>query len=136
MARSSRHAGRAGSRPARRGRGAGAGARAVGRGGPRSRTERVRRPAGGAEARGADPWRRAVRAALRAAALAAAAPVAYLLTLLTAAALGSRRRPPAAAASGPCITVIVPAHDEEAGVAATVESVIAAGCTPIVVADN
>jgi hypothetical protein len=62
--------------------------------------------------------------------------VAYLLTLLVAAVAGSRRRPPTASASAPDLTVIVPAHDEESGVATTVESLLAAGCAPIVVADN
>jgi 1,2-diacylglycerol 3-beta-glucosyltransferase len=77
-----------------------------------------------------------VRAALRIASLAGAAPVAYLLTLLAAAAVGSRRRATTTGRGAPELIVIVPAHDEEAGVAATVESLRAAGCTPVVVADN
>lgn len=70
-------------------------------------------------------------------ALVAAAPSIYLLGILAAAATVRRDAPaPVPEGGGPRFVVIVPAHDEEAGIAATVESLRAAGCTPSVVADN
>jgi 1,2-diacylglycerol 3-beta-glucosyltransferase len=68
-------------------------------------------------------------------AVAAAAPSFYLLGLLAAAA-AKRDQPPPSPAARPRFAVVVPAHDEEAGVAATVASLCDAGCTPIVIADN
>lgn len=78
--------------------------------------------------------------ALTAVAAAGAAPVAYLLTLLAAAVTGRARGAPGAAPRLPRFVVVVPAHDEEAGIGATVESLAAmryGGETEtIVVADN
>lgn len=67
-------------------------------------------------------------------ALAAAAPSFYLLGLL--AAVAAYDDSPPAGGGGPRLAVLVPAHDEEAGVADTVRSLLAAGCVPIVIADN
>jgi hypothetical protein len=75
-----------------------------------------------------------VRRALTPVAVAGAAPVAYLLLLLWAAAKARPR--PARAPRGVRLAVVVPAHDEEAGIETTVVSLRAAGATPIVVADN
>jgi cellulose synthase/poly-beta-1,6-N-acetylglucosamine synthase-like glycosyltransferase len=72
---------------------------------------------------------------LQPAAVVAASPVAYLLVQLAAAATARRRSPPHTARR-PRLAVVVPAHDEEAGIAATVASLRAAGAAPIVVADN
>jgi len=75
-----------------------------------------------------------MRAALTVVAAVASGPTAYLLTLLAAAAT-SRSHPPRAG-SPLRLAVVVPAHDEEAGIAATLASLRAAGATAIVVADN
>src|SRR4051812_286760 len=75
-----------------------------------------------------------MRAALTVLATAGAVPSAYLLTLLAAAA-GARTDPPDSGVP-PRLRVVVPAHDEEAGIEATVASIAAAGAAPIVVADN
>ena len=65
----------------------------------------------------------------------AASPVAYLLFQLAAAAT-ARSSPPPRPARRPPLAVVVPAHDEQEGIAATVASLRAAGAAPIVVADN
>jgi 1,2-diacylglycerol 3-beta-glucosyltransferase len=75
--------------------------------------------------------------ALVAASVVAAWPAAYLLVLLAAAAVARRESQPGRpGALPPRLAVIVPAHDEEAGIGATLDSLAAAGCTPVVVADN
>jgi cellulose synthase/poly-beta-1,6-N-acetylglucosamine synthase-like glycosyltransferase len=76
-----------------------------------------------------------MRRSLTVAAGVAAAPSAYLLILLAAAGT-SRRRAREPRGRPPRFAVVVPAHDEEAGIAATVASVRAAGSVSIVVADN
>jgi 1,2-diacylglycerol 3-beta-glucosyltransferase len=71
---------------------------------------------------------------MKVAAAAGAAPVGYLLLELAAAATARRRVPPP---SRPVrLEIVVPAHDEERGIAAAVASLEAAGAVPIVVADN
>src|SRR5438105_1471528 len=62
-----------------------------------------------------------------------------VLTVEALAALLPRRRRPAAAACRPRCAVLVPAHDEEAGVGRTLEAVraqLAPGDRVLVVADN
>jgi hypothetical protein len=75
---------------------------------------------------------------LTAAALATAAPAAYLVALLAAAAAGTRS--PGEPARLPRFAVVVPAHDEEAGIGRTVDSLLGldygGGCEVLVVADN
>lgn len=80
------------------------------------------------------------RGALRALQAPPALTVAYLLGLLGAAAR-DRSAPPPAPTRAPRLAVIVPAHDEEAGIAATLRSLAAMRYPPellmtIVVADN
>ena len=85
-----------------------------------------------------DPSRRVAAGLLAAAQVPTAASLAYLLTLLAAA----RRRPPPPPAPGtPRVTVLIPAHDEGAGVRATVASVRALDWPAerldvVVIADN
>jgi cellulose synthase/poly-beta-1,6-N-acetylglucosamine synthase-like glycosyltransferase len=76
-----------------------------------------------------------MRAALTALAAVGAAPTGYLLALLLSATAAARRDPPRSA-HRPRLVVVVPAHDEEGGIGATIASLEAAGATPIVVADN
>lgn len=81
--------------------------------------------------------RRAAAPLLALAAVVAAAPTAYLLALLAAAAAGTRGSPPVPMRRSPRFAVIVPAHNEETGIAETVGSLSTAGpSTTIVVADN
>lgn len=77
-------------------------------------------------------------AALTVAAAVAAAPAVYLVGLLAAAAAGSRRAPPSTSRGRlRPLVVVVPAHDEEFAIGATLASLAAAGAdTTIVVADN
>ena len=71
---------------------------------------------------------------------AGAASSAHLLVLL-AAAVGGRRRSPPPASAGLALAVVVPAHNEETQIAATLRSIRQAGypaarCRIVVVADN
>src|SRR3954454_18274354 len=75
-----------------------------------------------------------MRAALTLLAPAGAVPSAYLLTLRAAAA-GARTDPPDSGVR-PRLRVVVPAHDEEAGIEATVASMGPPAAAPIVGADN
>ena len=77
-------------------------------------------------------------AVLSVAALPVAAASGYLLLLTV---LSRRRRPPPASTPSTRIDVVVPAHDEENGIAATVASLLATDYPPalrrvVVVADN
>ena len=74
---------------------------------------------------------------MRALAALTAVPNAYLLGLLAAAFAVRRGSPPEHDGRLPRVAVVVPAHDEEAGIATTVASLAAAGSDlTIVVADN
>ena len=82
--------------------------------------------------------RRVAAGLLAAAQVPTAASLAYLLTLLAAA---RRRTPPPPAPGTPRVTVLIPAHDEGAGVRATVASVRALDWPAerldvVVIADN
>jgi 1,2-diacylglycerol 3-beta-glucosyltransferase len=81
-----------------------------------------------------------MRRLLTVAAALGAAPSVYLLTLLAAAATGRRRSPADPGAPLPRFAVVVPAHDEEAGISRAVASLGAmgyeGGFETIVVADN
>jgi cellulose synthase/poly-beta-1,6-N-acetylglucosamine synthase-like glycosyltransferase len=78
-----------------------------------------------------------VRRVITLAALVCAGPTAYLLAHLAAAVKGSRRPPPERTGATSRIAVVVPAHDEEDGIAVAVTSLAAAGSeSTIVVADN
>lgn len=66
-------------------------------------------------------------------------PVAVLLAETWAALLGARGKPPAGSAARPRCAVLVPAHDEEAGVARTIRALmpqLGPGDRVVVVADN
>ncbi len=63
---------------------------------------------------------------------------AFPLLVLTVETLAGLRTPttPAASAFTPRTTVVIPAHDEEAGIAATIAAIKPSGCAILVVADN
>jgi GT2 family glycosyltransferase len=85
--------------------------------------------------------RHAARTALAVAAAPPAAAGGYLLALLGAAVAGRRAAAPPAPRPWPRILALVPAHDEEEGLAATLRSLAAADYPPdlldvVVIADN